>query len=94
MYTNNKQKCNIRRDIEKNELTSSLKNKEIQYYSNQLEIHTNDTSKCWKILKQIIGKDSCKSSTNQTFCIGNTIITGSTAIANVFNNYLCQSAKS
>ena len=33
-----------------------------------------------------IGKDSCKSSTNQTFCIGTTSIT----IANVF---LCQSAK-
>ena len=71
----------------KNELTSSLKNKEILYYSNQLEIHKNDISKSWKILKQIIGKDSYKSSTNQEFCIGNTSITDSTAIANGFNNF-------
>ena len=90
----------IRRDIEKkriyiqekykklkNELTSSLKNNEILYYSNQLEIHKNYISKSWKILKQIIGKDSCKSSTNQEFCIGNTSITDSTAIANGFNNF-------
>ena len=73
----------------KNELTSSLKNKEILYYSNQLEIHKNDISKSWKIIKQIIGKDSCKSSTNQEFCIGNTSITDSTAIANGFNNFVC-----
>ena len=77
----------------KNELTSSMKNKEILYYSNQLEIHKNDISKSWKIIKQIIGKDSCKSSTNQEFCIGNTSITDSTAIANGFNNFLYQSAK-
>ena len=64
-----------------------MKNKEIIYYSNQLEIHKNDISKSWKILKQIIGKDSCKSSTNQEFCIGNTSITDSTAIANGFNNF-------
>ena len=55
------------------------------YYSNQLEIQKNDISKSWKILKQIIGKDSCKSSTSQEFCIGNTSITDSTAIANGFN---------
>ena len=73
-----------------NESTSSLKNKEIKYYSNQLEIHKNDTSKSWKILKQIIGNDSCKSSTNQAFCIGNTSITvtDSTAIANDFNIFV------
>ena len=71
----------------KNSLQSSLKNTEIQYYSNQLEIHKNDSSKSWKILKNIIGKDSCKSSTNLSFCIDSTTITDGTEIANSFNNF-------
>ena len=40
----------------KNELTFSLKNKEIQYYSNQLNIHKSDISKSWKILKKYLAK--------------------------------------
>ena len=70
----------------KNILQSSLRNKEIQYYSNQLEINKHDSSKSWKILKNIIGKDSCKSSISQTFSIDGITVTDSTAIANGFNN--------
>ena len=64
-----------------------MKNKEIEYYSNQLEINKNDSSKSWKILKNIIGKDSYKSSIKQTFSIDDITVTDSTAIANGFNNF-------
>ena len=40
----------------RNKLISELRNTEIIYYSNQLEIHNNDSKKSWKILKSIIGK--------------------------------------
>ena len=43
--------------IEKNCLNALLKNTEIGYYSNQLEINQNDISRSWKVLKNIIGKD-------------------------------------
>ena len=71
----------------KNSLQSSLKNKEIEYYSNQLDISKNDSSKSWKILKNIIGKESCRSSISQAFCIDSITVTDSTAIANGFNNF-------
>ena len=35
----------------RNQLISELRNTEIIYYSNQLEIHKNDSKKSWKILK-------------------------------------------
>ena len=39
-----------------NELISELRNIEIIYYSNQFEIHKQDSKNSWKILKTIIGK--------------------------------------
>ena len=42
----------------RNEIISELRNTEIKYYSNELELHENDLSKSWKILRSIIGKDS------------------------------------
>ena len=71
----------------KNRLNSLLYNTEIQYYSNQLEINKNDSAKTWKVLKNIIGKESSKSKQNITFCIDGTIVTDSTKIANGFNNF-------
>ena len=35
----------------RNELISELRNTEIIYYSNQLEIHKNDSKNSWKIIK-------------------------------------------
>ena len=40
----------------KNSLNSQLKNTEILYYSNELNIKKHDASKSWKLLKNIIGK--------------------------------------
>ena len=40
------------------QVISELRNKYISYYCDQLDLHANDLSKCWKILKATIGRDS------------------------------------
>ena len=40
----------------RNSLISDLRNAEIEYYSNELDIHKNYVKQSWKILKTIIGK--------------------------------------
>ena len=42
----------------RNEIISELRNTEIKYYSNELELHKNDLSRSWKILRLIIGEDA------------------------------------
>ena len=69
----------------KNMLKSSLRNAEIQYYSHQLEMHKTDISKSWKILKNIIGKHSCRSRPTMHFNINNESVSNSTDIAESFN---------
>ena len=71
----------------KNMLKSSLRNAEIQYYSHQLEMHKTDISKSWKILKNIIGKHSCRSKRTMHFNINNESVSNSTDIAESFNNF-------
>ena len=70
----------------RNEIISELRNTEIRYYSNELELHKNDLSKSWKILRSIIGKDSNNSTRKLSFNINNTVVTDSEVIANEFNN--------
>ena len=70
----------------RNEIISELRNTEIKYYSNELELHKNDLSKSWKILRSIIGKDSNNSTKKISFNINNTVVTDSEVIANEFNN--------
>ena len=74
----------------KNMLKSSLRNAEIQYYSHQLEMHKTDISRSWKILKNIIGKHSCRSKPTMHFNINNESVSNSTDIAESFNNFLFQ----
>ena len=71
----------------RNELISELRNTEIIYYSNQLEIHNNDSKKSWTILKSIIGRNSCNSKRKLKFTINNEIVSESQTIANEFNNF-------
>ena len=71
----------------RNEIISELRNTEIKYYSNELELHKNDLSKSWKILRSIIGKDSNNSTKIFSFNINNTVVTDSEVIANEFNNF-------
>ena len=56
-------------------------------YSNELELHKNDLSKSWKILRLIIGKYANNSKIKLTFNINNTIVTDSEVIANEFNSF-------
>ena len=72
----------------KHSLNSQLKNTEILYYSNELDINKHDASKSWKIFKKIslenkvgiIGR-------KKVFSIPNVIIDNSAKIANEFNNF-------
>ena len=71
----------------KNMLKSSLRNAEIQYYSHQLDMHKTDISRSWKILKNIIGKHSCRSKPTMHFNINNESVSNSTDIAESFNHF-------
>ena len=64
-----------------------MKNTEILYYSNELDINKHDASKSWKILTNIIGKQGGKYSQKKTFLIDNVIIHNGETIANEFNNF-------
>ena len=46
--------------LKRNCLISDLRNMEINYYSNELEINKYDILKNWKIMRNIIGKNSDK----------------------------------
>ena len=81
MYANNKELNKTYKSC-RNEIISELRNTEIKYYSNELELHKNDLSKSWKILRLIIGKDSTNSKRKLTFNINNTRVTDSEVIAN------------
>ena len=72
---------------QKNEVLSLLKNTEIMYFSDQMEINKNDLNKTWKILRIILGKDRNPSAKNPTFNLDGKIISDRAAIANGFNNY-------
>ena len=71
----------------RNRLISDLRNAEIAYYSNELDIHKSDINRSWKILKTIIGKNSNKSKNKIIFSINNAHVTDCQIIANEFNNF-------
>ena len=41
----------------KKSFQSALRNSEIAYFSNQLDIHINDMEKSWKVLRTILEKE-------------------------------------
>ena len=52
-----------------------------------MEIHKNAFKKSWKILKNIIGKDSLSSKRKLKFKINNETVNDSQLIATEFNNF-------
>ena len=66
----------------RNELTSLLRNSEINHYSDELELHKSDLHKTWGIMKTIIGKDSNNSKSSLKFQVNGKCITDSLEIAN------------
>ena len=73
---------------EKLTLTSQLKNTEILYYPNELDINNkHDASKSWKILKKYHWKTRWELFAEFFFSFDNVIIDNSQKIANEFNNF-------
>ena len=73
-----------------NELTSALRNSELNHYSDDLELHKRDFHKTWNVLKVILGKDGNSSKRKIKFVVNGSYITDSIEIANIFNIFLCQ----
>ena len=73
--------------VTKRILHSSLKNAEIQYYSEQLEINRSDIFKSWKVLKSILELNSSSGKKKLCLTIDNEAVTNSNDIANGFNNF-------
>ena len=73
----------------KKSLQSALRNSEIAYFSNQLDIHINDMGKSWKVLRTILGKDQNKRKKQHSFFINNNYVTDSLQIANALVSFLC-----
>ena len=71
----------------RNRLISDLRNAEIKYFSNELDIHKNDVKQSWKILKTIIGKHTNNLERKMSFSIKDAIVTDNQIIANEFNNF-------
>ena len=55
--------------ITRNKLTSLLRIIERTFHEEQLEINVNDSTKCWKIIKEAVGQNSVKNDGNCTFHI-------------------------
>ena len=71
----------------RNELTSSLRNCELQYYSNKLELNKSDLKKTWDVLRIILGKDTNNSKRTLKLNIKGKCVTYSMEIANNFNTF-------
>ena len=85
--TNDLKLCKLYKQL-KNEVTSTIRNTEITFYSNELETHKNDISKSWKNFKTIIGKKNHNCKQKFTFLIDDSTVTDSQQIANEFNTFL------
>ena len=71
----------------KNKLLSDLRNAEIEYFSNELELNKSDISKCWNVLKDIIGRNCKAKQRKVTFITDNGCISDSVMIANEFKDF-------
>ena len=71
-------------------LHSSLRNAEIQYYSEQYELNSSDMFKSWKVLKTILALNGNSEKRKLCLTINNVAVTNSKDIANGFNNFLFQ----
>ena len=68
-------------------LHSSLRNAEIQYYSEQYELNSGDMFKSWKVLKTILALNSNSEKRQLCLTINNVAVTNSIDIASGFNDF-------
>ena len=71
----------------KRELHSSLRNSEISYYRNQLDLHRLDVGERWKVLREILNMNNPSSKKKLIFDINNKTTTDPKEIATGFNNF-------
>ena len=71
----------------KNNVTAQVKNAQINYQSNELDIVKDDISKSWNALKMIIGLNSRPNVTNLTLVVNDEAISENLKITNAFNDY-------
>ena len=68
-------------------LHSSLRNAEIQYYSEKYELHSSDMFKSWKVLKTILALNSNSEKRKLCLTINNVAVTNNKDIANGLNKF-------
>ena len=71
----------------KKALQFSLRNTEIAYFSNQLEMNKNNIGKTWKVINVILGLGRNKCRKQRSFLIDNEYVTDSLQTANVLKNF-------
>ena len=71
----------------RNKYNSIKRKAKTTYYNNKINQFKQDSSKLWKLLKEVIGKQSNKSSISDTFTINNTPCCNPKTISNAFCNY-------
>ena len=71
----------------RNRLTSLLRVNERKYHENKLEINKDDSTKCWKIIKEVIGNNAGLKDQSSTIIINGKEIKDRQRICNEFNNY-------
>ena len=81
------QLLNLKYKKARNELTSTLRNTELKYYSDELELNISDLHKTWGVLRNILGKDDNNSKRKIKLHDNGICITDSLEIANCFNDY-------
>ena len=71
----------------RNKLTSLLRIAERTFHEEQLEINVNDSTKCWKIIKEAVGQNSVINDDNCTFHINGNDVNDKQIISDEFNDY-------
>ena len=71
----------------RNKLNSIKRKAKFAFYHNKINMFRNNSSKLWKLMKQIIGKQNNKTSLTDTFIINNLPNTNPTTISNSFCEY-------
>ena len=71
----------------RNRLTPLLRVNERKYHENKLEINKDDSTKCWKIIKEVIGNNAGLKDQSSTIIINGKEIKDRQRICNEFNHY-------
>ena len=71
----------------RNKLNSIKRKAKFAFYHNKIHMFRINSSKLWKLMKQIIGKQNNKTSITDTFIINNLPNTNPTTISNSFCEY-------